>query len=300
MELKNNKGLILIYPGYQNDAKKYQYNRIIEEFNKLGITIDKLKVDEVIIDIENGKTNLKLNEYDFCIQLVKDKYISKILNKNNIRCFNSYESIENCDDKMSTYILLSNNDIKMPNTISGTINTGIEKIEINSISEQFKDYVEKKLSYPFIAKKLNSKGGRDIYKVENKTMFNNLINTTQPNNYIFQQYISTNIGKDVRVVVVGGKVVGSFMRVNENDFRSNISLGGKAIPYEAPDEYKKVAEKTAKILALDYCSVDFFLIENDSPMICEVNSDPALCDIEEINKVNVAEIYAKYIYNKIY
>jgi hypothetical protein len=116
MELKNNKGLILIYPGYQNDAKKYQYNRIIEEFNKLGITIDKLKVDEVIIDIENGKTNLKLNEYDFCIQLVKDKYISKILNKNNIRCFNSYESIENCDDKMSTYILFSNNDIKMPNT----------------------------------------------------------------------------------------------------------------------------------------------------------------------------------------
>ena len=34
------------------------------------------------------------------------------------------------------------------------------------------------------------------------------------------------MGKDIRVAVVGKKVVGSFMRINENDYRSNISLGG--------------------------------------------------------------------------
>ena len=28
------KGLILIYPGFQNEAKQYQYNRLIEEFKK--------------------------------------------------------------------------------------------------------------------------------------------------------------------------------------------------------------------------------------------------------------------------
>lgn len=39
--MKNKKGLILIYPGFQNEAKQYQYNRIIEEFNKNGISIDK-------------------------------------------------------------------------------------------------------------------------------------------------------------------------------------------------------------------------------------------------------------------
>lgn len=44
--MKNKKGLILIYPGFQNEAKQYQYNRLIEEFNKKGISMDKLKVDE--------------------------------------------------------------------------------------------------------------------------------------------------------------------------------------------------------------------------------------------------------------
>jgi len=26
--MKNKKGLILIYPGFQNEAKQYQYNRL--------------------------------------------------------------------------------------------------------------------------------------------------------------------------------------------------------------------------------------------------------------------------------
>jgi ribosomal protein S6--L-glutamate ligase/gamma-F420-2:alpha-L-glutamate ligase len=75
--------------------------------------------------------------------------------------------------------------------------------------------------------------------------------------------------------LVGAKVIGSFIRENDNDFRSNLSLGGKAIPYSITPEYKKIAEKTAKLLKLDYCSVDFFVNENE-PMICEVNPDPAL------------------------
>lgn len=44
MEKYYRKGLILIYHGYQNEAKIYQYNRIIEEFEKLGIKIDTIKV----------------------------------------------------------------------------------------------------------------------------------------------------------------------------------------------------------------------------------------------------------------
>jgi hypothetical protein len=74
------KGLILIYPGHQNEAKIFQYNRLIEEFEKLGIQIDKLKVDEVTISVKNSKFNLSL-EYDFCIQLVSDKYINVLLKK---------------------------------------------------------------------------------------------------------------------------------------------------------------------------------------------------------------------------
>lgn len=294
-----NKGLILIYPGYQNEAKQYQYNRLIEEFKKLGIEIDILKVDDITISIQNGKSNLDISKYDFCIQLVKDKYIDALLSKENIRSFNSYISIENCDDKFMTYCLLAEHNIKMPFTISAMSNTGVENISDITITEEFKGYVEKSLGYPLIAKKSNSKGGRDIYKIKDKEELNNICSKTNGNQYIFQEYISLNEGKDIRVVVVGGKVIGSFMRKNENDFRSNISLGGKALPYDIKEEYKQVAEKVAKLLKLDYCSVDFFLAEEE-PMICEVNADPALRGIEKLSGKNVANIYAEYIIKSIY
>lgn len=297
---KNKRGLILIYPGNQNEAKLYQYNRLVQEFEKKGIVIDKLKVDDVIVSIGKGKINPEINKYDFCIQLVKDKYISKLLEENKVRTFNTYSSIDNCDDKMITYLLLNGYNLNMPFTISNITNTGIENITDNSVSEKLKNYVEEKLGYPLIVKKSNSKGGRDIYKIDDRVNLDNVCNKLNGSKFLFQEFISINVGKDIRVVVVGGKVVGSFMRVNENDFRSNISLGGKAIPFEITKKYKKVAEKVSKIMKLDYCSVDFFFNEDEEPLICEVNADPALCDIEELSGKNVAEIYTKYIIKEIY
>lgn len=294
------KGLILIYPGYQNEAKQYQYGRIIEEFAKLGITIDKLKVDEVVFGIQNSKASLNVNNYDFCIQLVKDKYINALLEKASIRCFNTYTAIENCDDKMMTYTILENNNIRMPSTISGIMNAGIEKIDNFACSKQLKDYVEKDLGYPFIVKKSNSKGGRDIYKINNRNELEDICNKLNGSEYLFQQFISDNSGKDIRVPVIAGNVVGSFMRINENDFRSNITLGGSAIHYEISNNYKEVAEKVAKILKLDYCSVDFFVSNDKEPLICEVNPDPALKSIEKLLDKNVAKIFAEYIVDNVY
>lgn len=263
------QGLMLVYPGFQNEAKIYQCNRIIEEFETLGIQIDKMKVDEMFLEIEDGKSNATLDKYDFCIQLVKDKYINALLQKNQIRSFNTYEATENCNDKFMTYCLLANNDIKMPTTICGMTNTGVEKMETIEIPESYKKYVEEKLGYPFIMKKSNSKGGRDIYKIDDREMLEEICKKTKGTPYLFQEFINVNSGKDIRTMVVGKKLIGAIMRINENDFRSNITLGGKPIKYTVTEEYKKVAEKVARILNLDYCSVDFFLTDNNEPIICE-------------------------------
>lgn len=294
------QGLMLVYPGFQNKAKIYQCNRIVEEFQTLGIQIDKIKVDEMFLEIEKGKSNVTLDKYDFCIQLVKDKYIDALLKKHHIRSFNTYEATENCDDKFMTYCLLADNDIKMPTTICGMTNTGVENIDKIEIPESYKNYVEEKLGYPLIVKKSNSKGGRDIYKIDNREMLEEVCNKIKGTPYMFQEFIDVNSGKDIRTVVVGKKLVGSIMRINENDFRSNISLGGKSIKYTVTDAYKKIAEKVATILNLDYCSVDFFLTEDNEPIICEVNADPALTAIEKLGEVNVAKAYAEYIFKEIY
>lgn len=295
-----NKGVVLVYPGFQNDAKKYQYNRIIEEFSKRSIDIDLLKVDDIIFEIDNNKANIQLKQYDFCIQLVKDKYIDALLNKNGIRSFNCYESINNCDDKMMAFTLLENEGINMPITISGSKNSGIEKIDDTLVTDRLKNYVEEKLGYPLIVKKSDSKNGRDVYKINNREELNDICLKLNGSNYLFQEYIEDNSGKDIRVIVVGGKVVGSFMRVNDNSFKSNVKLGGKPVSYEISKEYKETAEKVAKLLKMDYCSVDFFVTDPTKPIICEINPDPAFMSSEEIIGENIAGILVDYIIEKIY
>ena len=66
------QGLMLVYPGFQNEAKIYQCNRIVEEFQTLGIQIDKIKVDE-----QNKKTFTLPNgeEKIVCADYTRDKEI---------------------------------------------------------------------------------------------------------------------------------------------------------------------------------------------------------------------------------
>lgn len=48
--------------------------------------------------------------------------------------------------------------------------------------------------------------------------------------YLFQKYVKESHGKDVRVIVVGGRVVGTMLRCStDGRMQSNCSLGRKSI-----------------------------------------------------------------------
>lgn len=49
--------------------------------------------------------------------------------------------------------------------------------------------------------------------------------------FLFQEMIENSTGRDVRLQVVGDEVVASMYRYSENDFRANITAGGKMKDY---------------------------------------------------------------------
>ena len=113
--------------------------------------------------------------------------------------------------------------------------------------------------------------------------------------HFFQAYIESSKGRDIRVIVVGGKVLGGMeRRAQEGEFRSNIELGGDGRAFDLSEEYAKVAVLAANALGLDYCGVDL-LMGKDSAIICEVNSNAFFEGLENATGYNVAKAYAKYI-----
>ena len=105
---------------------------------------------------------------------------------------------------------------------------------------------------------------------------------------LIQEYIAESHGKDIRALVVGGKVVASMRRkARGREFRSNYHLNGTVEKVEISEEYAEVACRAARVLGLNVAGVDL-LEGNDGPLVLEVNSSPGLEGIEKASGVNVA------------
>lgn len=103
-----------------------------------------------------------------------------------------------------------------------------------------------------------------------------------------QEFIKEAGATDLRVFVVGGKVVGTMMRTGaEGEFRSNLHRGGSAKSVKITPEERSTAIRAAKKMGLNVCGVDM-LRSNHGPVIMEVNSSPGLEGIENATGKDIA------------
>ena len=79
--MSNKKGLILVNAYSTLDTGLNQSTRLQEEFLKRGVACDIVKNGEFCTLIEQNKIISKYLDYDFCIYLDKDKYVSEMLEK---------------------------------------------------------------------------------------------------------------------------------------------------------------------------------------------------------------------------
>ncbi|MBT4066935.1 MAG: RimK family alpha-L-glutamate ligase [Euryarchaeota archaeon] len=112
---------------------------------------------------------------------------------------------------------------------------------------------------------------------------------------LIQEYIAESHGKDIRALIVGGKVVACMRRkARGREFRSNYHLNGTIETVEINQEYAEVACRAARVLGLNVAGVDL-LEGNDGPLVLEVNSSPGLEGIEKSSGVNVAGAIIDYV-----
>lgn len=287
------KGLILINAYNRMPEVVYQSERLQEEFEKRGVKADIRRNDFFAVTVSKDLT-CSVKDYDFCVFLDKDKYVLQGLDKAGIPLFNGYSAIEVCDDKMTTYLALADNGIEMPLTLPAIFcyTEGAE------ISEESLCGIENALGYPLVVKKSYGSCGVGVYLVKNRQELKEKSRELMKEPHLYQKYISSSYGKDVRVIVIGKKVFGAIMRKSEKDFRSNVALGGAAEEYELPEGAKQLCERVAEILSLDYCGIDL-LFGEEGFLVCEVNSNAFFGGFERATNKNVAGAYADYIIKRM-
>ena len=290
--LNNMKGVILTNPYDNYWVQQHKVQRMQQELSALGVDVSVVVNDNFVAELTSGKIHSCLNA-DFVLFFDKDKYTGQMLEKCGVRLFNSAKATAICDDKMLTHITLANHGIPMPDTLPGALCYNPN----GQISDRYLQQATNKLGLPLIVKQCYGSYGEQVYLVETEQQLREKLEQIKTKAYLLQHFEQQSRGVDMRVIVIGGKVACAMLRQNNLDFRSNVSLGGKATAVEAPEPIAEMCEKVARVIGLDYCGIDVLL--GDVFKICEVNSNAMFEAMESVTGVNVAKLYAEHIVNCI-
>ena len=191
---------------------------------------------------------------------------------------NTGEAIASARDKLhSLQILISK---KLPIPLTTFANSPLDTEEL----------IEGVGGAPVIVKLLEGTQGKGVVLAETTKAAESVINAFKSlnANILVQEFIKDANGTDLRLFVIGGKVIASMRRTAPpGEFRANVHLGASVDSVKITPEERKIAVKASKELGLDVAGVDI-IRSGSGPRILEVNSSPGLEGIETATGVDVA------------
>lgn len=232
---------------------------------------------------------------DYVVFTDKDVYLAKQLELIGIPVFNSAEAIEITDDKIKTYQKLVENHIPIPETIFAPKTFGIK----TSFSTPYLQAIKHELGFPLIIKEAFGSFGEQVYLVESEKELLYKVEQIADSPFMFQQFIETSYGVDLRIQVVGDEVITAMKRTAKGDFRANATSGALMEKYEPTEVEKQTAIEATKAIGADFAGVDLLFGKDGHPLVCEVNSNAHIRNLLNCTGVNVAYYIVQYIEKKL-
>ena len=298
-EAKEDKYRILVISAEPDNNKLFHTaQRVTDEAKKSGHEVYVVKVEGAIISYDNGYKIFNADdEVGFVIDndtvaivrgsvRLKKRYLDLLsqLEKIGVCMVNSRETVEISADKYRTYLKLQDYGLTQPKTVlipnADTLQQSLESLDSK---------------FPIIMKTLEGSKGVGVLFIESERQIESLVqllyNQNEDVDLLIQEYIKTD--GDIRVIVLGGKVIASMKRdVVEGDFRSNVSQGAKVKEYELTDLEIEQCLLAAKAIDGSWVAVDFIPSKNpktEPPYILEVNHSPGTEGIEKATGDNIVK-----------
>ncbi len=211
-----------------------------------------------LLDIKLVNEHYK-GDADFVINRTNDYKIAEYFENRGIRVFNPSSLSRIANDKQLCYEFMQKN--------------GIDIMPINYTG------------IPAVKKKIDGSGGTQVYMLNKFEEFEK--------GYVYQKPCDT-LGKDLRVWIIGGRIITSVLRESKTDFRSNFCLGGSAA-FHSLNEYEiKLVNKIANLIPNDYIGIDF-IFDNGKPIFNEIEDTVGARTVYEKTDIDIIKIYCDYI-----
>ncbi|HOY13262.1 MAG TPA: RimK family alpha-L-glutamate ligase [Saprospiraceae bacterium] len=282
------------------NAGLYSTNSLIEAARRLGHFVRVLDHMQCDLIVEEGKLDLNYN-YESIRNV--DAVIPRIGSSATsygaavIRQFEGMgvytpltsDVLMMCRDKLSCLQHLAAHGIPIPRT-------GVTNNQFT-----IRDVLNKVSTAPYVIKLLNGTQGLGVILSET---FNNAESIMEAfmkteDNVMVQRFVPESKGSDLRVFVVGDKIIAAMKRqAQPGEFRSNLHRGGYSFSVKLSSAEEEIALKTAKVMGVQIAGIDI-LQGNDGPMVIEVNVSPGLEGIESTTKIDIAGDIIKFVEQRV-
>lgn len=275
----------------------YGVNGLLAAAKKLQIDLNVYKPDQFdLVVTSEDKQNILLNGAraalpDFLLpRLGADTSyfamaIIRQLEKSGVYTCNNSTAIETVKDKLLLSQLFAQSNLPFPKTMLVKFPVPVE-------------VVEHEIGFPLVIKNISGSHGVGIHLCESSQNFKDLMELISCHNLerqlILQEFITTSYGRDLRVFIVGGEVVGCIQRTAKEGFKANYSLGGSVSAFPLTTEINRLATTCASLFNLEITGIDLLFAEHGFK-ICEANSAPGFKGFEQATNQDIAVQIIKYV-----
>lgn len=256
----------------------------IEEAEKKDIFLKLIYREHLTIGVINnklyacykGKTNPRP---EFAVVRTIEPLLNRQLENMGITVFNSSAVSWICNNKALAHQQINLMGIPMVDTIFLTTNQLEEKPPF---------------LFPFVIKESAGRGGQQVYMIKNNTQYKQvkqLISTEE----LVLQTCNVQLGKDLRVFVIGKEIIGAVLRENQTDFRANFKLGGSAKWYTLSEKETKMVSHIVRSFDFGMVGIDFLFSEDGNLLFNEIEDVVGSRTLSKVSSVNILEKYVAHI-----
>ena len=270
---------------YNNMSGAYTCNRLVEEAKVLGIDLRIIGIhDTYVVDGAVYNAGAPLEKRDFLIYRYKWGKVPSELSELVTRTYNPYTAFAKYVNKFEQVKSIRSEEFRVPRYILGTALLPYETI-IETIG------------LPFVAKGLENSMGAEISLIQTPDDYKKLsVEYDMSKEWLFEEYISTSYGRDLRFYSIRGNAVAAMVRKSQGDFRANVALGASVESYSITPKLQKIAADIYAQTKLDFLGIDLLFGKEpeagkdieDILYFCEINVMPGIEGIEEASGQNIA------------
>lgn len=263
----------------RNKAYIEMFQRYAADFD---FTCELVYVEDIQFGVKDGRPYLSgyIDLPDFAIVRTILPSLNKQLELLGILCLNNYHVSSICNDKAECYRYLSGKGIPMPDTLF------VANHEIEGFL--------KRCPKGKVLKAVDGHGGSQVCLYDGND--EEILRIMGRSDMVAQEKIG-NRNCDLRVYVIGKRIVASVLRESNGGFRANFSLGGNVSLYSLNDTEEKLVRRIIELFDFDLVGIDFILDDTGNLVFNEIEDVVGSRMLYQCSDIDIVKEYLSYISN---